>query len=105
MVAVGNRLTQDAKYIACFGRLDSPEISAQIKQKMEELAQGRILSQDAIQDLKQFLEAGQVQTNDKSAAHQCATHVCVSTKPVTTQNCWCSSCVRLYVHGLDRVDV
>ena len=76
MVAIGNRLTQDAKWIACFSRLDSPEIGAQLKQKMEEVAQGRMLSQDAFQDLKRFLEAGQVQTNGKSAPHQCATHVC-----------------------------
>ena len=78
MVAIGNRLTQDAKWTACFGIMRHPEIGVQVRQRMEELAQGRILPQDAIQNLQRFLATGQVQMNGKSL------HISV---PLTFVNC------------------
>ena len=81
MLAIGNRLIQDTKWIAYFGTMSTPEIGALNKQKLEGLAQGKVLPQDTIQDLKRFWEAGQVHPNDKSAPHHCVIIVvclCVS---------------------------
>ena len=64
-----------AKWIAYFGTMSTPEIGALNKQKLEGLAQGKVLPQDTIQDLKRFWEAGQVYPIHKSVPHLCATIV------------------------------